>query len=516
MSSEPRSGVVIERDLDEGIDFSRTFDASPTHVYRTTEASSAMVQRIARPDIVDGDGDSAVDDSQLYAGDVDSDTDFDETHELILPDFEEGSSNASFAAPWISDHEDASEGTNEDSSEVTIAVPWSSDDEGRSDYTASVDTRSPFATSSTPILGSDDLSEFHATGDMSYLEDDEAASATTAVTAVTARDTHVTDLEAVPSGAAVFEYRVPRTDDVTAAGRIEAADEQFRSEQVTTNTDWIDRLEVLIPDNIIEDHRKLASHLPRERAWSLRVGNPDANGQQVDAISSVTAEQQATSEYLVLSRKATRLALRSLQDQNILNKDMQISESFEKSMKSLHHDNSASVDDSNEHPTVSPKTPERIISKGGVEARATAPTSPLKLKQGCTTVNLATKRMTSKMSRSAFVACSITARALGRSARICKRSLKRCIKASAITCATSVRGQRIMAIALLRLTKRATSFAGFASTIAMKGLFKLTVHTATAIACIFRVAIVDAPPAIREFMRDVIEEAHALEEARPR
>ncbi|OQO04639.1 hypothetical protein B0A48_09561 [Cryoendolithus antarcticus] len=210
----------------------------------------------------------------------------------------------------------------------------------------------------------------------------------------------------------------------------------------------MNRLEVLVPDNIIEDLHKLASHLPRERAWviqylitsrkatalavnhlkSLRAGTSNTSEQQTDAISSVTAEQQATSEYL---------------DQNILDKDMQISEFFAKSMKSLKHDISASGVGSNENLTASPRTPERIISKGGAKAP----------------------------------------RASAQSGKICKISLKRCIKASAITCATS----------------------GFASIIIMKGLFKLTVHTATAIVLILRIAIIERPPAIREFMHDVIE-----------
>nr|OQO27411.1 hypothetical protein B0A51_05047 [Rachicladosporium sp. CCFEE 5018] len=414
----------------------------------------------------------------------------------------EGSSNASFAAPWNSNDEGASEGTNKDTSERTIALSRSSNDEGGSNEGAPDDTLTAFATSFTMTIDIDELSEADATGGVSAVEDGEAASA---VTAVTAGDAHATTAEAVPIEAAVSEYRLPKTDPVTAAGWIEAADEQFR-----------------VPDNIVEDLRKLASFLPKERAWVILylITSRKATALAVThlkflrAVTSNTNGQQATSEYLILSRKATQLALQSLQDQNILNKDMEINEFFAKRIQPLNHDITASGDDSNEHLTASPRTPERIISRGGAKACATAPTSLLKPKQGCTVVNHATKRMTPKMSRSALVACSITARASAQSGRIYKTSLQRLMKISAVTCATSLRGERIMAIALLHLTKQAASFAGFAAIIIMKGLLKLTVHTATAIAYILRIAIVDAPPAIREFMHDVIKDAHALEKAR--
>ncbi|KAK6433226.1 hypothetical protein LTR95_010598 [Oleoguttula sp. CCFEE 5521] len=349
---------------------------------------------------------------------------------------------------------------------------------------------------------------FAFTGGVGDVEDGEVASA---VTAVTAGDAHATTAEATLSGAEVSKCRVPRTDPATTASWIEEADEQFRSEQVAVENNWIDHLEILIPDNIIENLHKLASHLPRERAWvieylttsrkatalavnhlkSLGAGTSNANWQQVDAISSVTAEQQATSEYLILSRKATQLALQSLQDQNILDENMQISDFFAKSRESLNHDISASGDHSNEHLTASPRTPERIISKGGAKARATAPTSLLKLKQGCTVPEH-------------------QPRAAGYPSPRSSASSRPRPSLAPHRCADSASWPSPYYASL----NRRGFIYRLAAIIIMKGLLKLTVHTAITIAYILRIAIVDAPPAIREFMHDVIEEAHALEEAR--
>ncbi|OQO04640.1 hypothetical protein B0A48_09562 [Cryoendolithus antarcticus] len=162
------NGVIVNDDENDEVDFTRTDDVSPIRIVRTIEPASTTGYRVTRPPVLSSP--SGIEDSELYGVDVDGDTDFDETQQLIPSDFEEGCSDASFVAPLISDDGGAVECGGED----TVTLAGRIDEESVNGSSGAAYDDSAFLTGA---IGSDDLTKDDGMGGMSEWANDGAAGA---------------------------------------------------------------------------------------------------------------------------------------------------------------------------------------------------------------------------------------------------------------------------------------------------------------------------------------------------